>query len=59
MPWTDNAAGAGKPGQKPTREWGPWGAVEPVDAAPPSPAPAAWLTVLAALWRRLRGRAAG
>jgi hypothetical protein len=38
MPWTDNAAAGAKPGQKPTREWGPWGAVEPTDAAPPVPA---------------------
>jgi hypothetical protein len=57
MPWTDNAAGAGKPGQKPTREWGPWGAVEPVDAAPP--VPPSLLEELTALWRRLRGRPAG
>ena len=51
MPWTDHVAAGGKPGQKPTREWGPWGAVEPVEAAAAAPAPLfAWLGLL---WRRL------
>jgi hypothetical protein len=57
MPWTDNAAASAKPGQKPTREWGPWGAVEPADAAPP--APASLLDPLVAAWRRLFNRRAG
>ena len=57
MPWTDHAAEAsGKPGQKPTREWGPWGAVEPVDAAPPLPASPFEGVLL--LWRRLFRRPA-
>lgn len=51
MPWTDNAAVGGKPGQKPTREWGPWGAVEPADAAPPlTTSPFEGIVLL---WRRL------
>jgi hypothetical protein len=57
MPWTDNAAASAKPGQKPTREWGPWGAVEPVDAAPP--VPASPFDPLVAAWRRLFNRRAG
>ena len=55
MPWTDNAAARGKPGQKPTREWGPWGAVEPIEAPPP---PSGSLFAgLVRLWRRLVQRA--
>ncbi|HLK26102.1 MAG TPA: hypothetical protein VKT30_15715 [Caulobacteraceae bacterium] len=55
MPWTDNAAASGKPGQKPTREWGPWGAVEPIEAPPP---PSGSLFAgLVRLWRRLVQRA--
>ena len=50
MPWTDNAAAGPKPGQQPTREWGPWGAVEPADAAPP--ASVSPLDELIATWRR-------
>jgi hypothetical protein len=50
MPWTDNATAGAKPGQQPTREWGPWGAVEPIDAAPPTPASP--FGELIAAWRR-------
>jgi hypothetical protein len=55
MPWTDNAAAGAKPGQQPTREWGPWGAVEPADAGPP--APASPFADLIAAWRRWFHRA--
>ena len=50
MPWTDSAGAGSKPGQQPVREWGPWGAVEPADAAPP--APASPFDEVIATWRR-------
>ena len=55
MPWTDNATAGAKPGQQPTREWGPWGAVEPADAGPP--AAASPFADLIAAWRRWFHRA--